>query len=250
MVVGLHGWYLGHGGRCLRSCAQYHIWIWKANCRQPSLMNKEFLFLNDFDICRNHIMSALTVKFKYWSLAPWHICGIGHPDASVARCCAAECLRQFEQRPEAKYHHRLTNKLLGPGTSLRQQIELMIGGKPLAELPELQWEILLLKCCPVVERIIESRHSMVKSCLGSKRRKHETTVSLACRLPELKVRLSIQTFSQSWASLRSRFGIRSKYVSCLVSLDTPPSPCLLRVADTLPSSLNLLFNCFTALMLR
>ena len=103
----------------------------------PTTLTEEdrALILNDFGICRNHIMSALTVKLKYWSLAPWHICGIGHPDASVARCCAAECLRQFEQRPEAKYPVRLTNKLLGPGTSLRQQIELIIGGKPLAELP-------------------------------------------------------------------------------------------------------------------
>ena len=68
---------------------------------------------------------------------------------------------------------------------------------------------------------------MVKSCLGAKRRKHETTVSLACRLHELEMRLEIDPGILTELGKLAETVRNPKQICLLFGLAGHPAVCLL-----------------------
>ena len=90
-------------------------------------------------------------------------------------------LAAYTARPNALEHHRFTNEMLGIASPLRGELDKFAAGAPLCALsPEFQRKRCELKFVPIVERIIEGKHSLVKRALPGKNKKHSAvTVSLA-----------------------------------------------------------------------
>ena len=96
----------------------------------------------------------------------------------------------YDATPRKSAHHRVANEMLGHGTELRAAVLSFANGAPLRACLHLFRKVFLLKCIPIVERLVEQLHSVIKSSLGSKRRRHPTTVSLANRGAEIERRLA------------------------------------------------------------
>ena len=146
------------------------------------------LIMCDFQSASLHLLSVLQLKSAHWHLLPWRFAGLGHPDPTLARVCGSDCLRMYDHDPISE------DDVLHPRSILRRDVLCFLDGAPLARLPALFTRVVELKLIPVVERVIEMRHSVVSSSLGGKRRKHPTTVSLANRALEFDRRLEQDPF--------------------------------------------------------
>ena len=110
----------------------------------------------------------------------------------MARQCAQECLTLYDKKPEPSLHHRVSSEMFGfEDTSLRRFVTEFVSGGPLKANSALLFKVALLKFMPVVERVIEMRHSMIKSMLSSKRQRHPVAISLANRGLEIAKRLDL-----------------------------------------------------------
>ena len=83
--------------------------------------------------------------------------------------------------PNEAEHHRLTVGFLSPQSPLRHDVESMALSVPLSNLSSsFIARVLELKWVPVVERIVEGKHSLISRALGGrKQRRSGVIVSLA-----------------------------------------------------------------------
>ena len=148
--------------------------------------------LVDFAMAKERLLSTFALKLSFWSVLPWHAAGLGHPDPLVARQCAQECLTPYDKKPEPSLHHRVSNEMFGfEDMSLRRFVTEFVSGGPLKANSAFFFKVILLKFMPVVERVIEMRHSMIKAMLSSKRQRHPVAISLANRGLEIAKRLDL-----------------------------------------------------------
>ena len=148
--------------------------------------------LVDFQIARGIIAAGLQAKTSFWGVIPWRLCGVLHHDVAEARASAAECLRQWDRRPHARKHHRVSAKFLSTGCVHRLNLERFIAGASWEDLDEdFVQEIVPLMFIPCAERLIEGRHALVSNRLsGHQKRRHPTIVSLSSgRLEEFSRRV-------------------------------------------------------------
>eukprot|EP00972_Heterocapsa_arctica_P037835 5569566-Heterocapsa_arctica.AAC.1 len=113
-------------------------------------------------------------------------CALAHVKEDVARDFAPKILEAWNQDPRQEVHHRLTWKLMRPGSFFREGLELFIAGTLRRDLPQpfLQ-QVASFRFPAAVETTIEEKHarvSMAKRChhVGPVR------ISLANRLPMLE----------------------------------------------------------------
>ena len=144
------------------------------------------LVLHDFDAGRNYIQLGLQVKLDFWNKLPWRLAALGHNDTQVARTAAHEILETCEGLGVADpflVHHPTTLKFLHPTNPLRQMVQAFAEGENMSS--ELQREASKLAFMPVVERSIESKHSLISRRV-QKHWRSGRIVSLTLRVPDIK----------------------------------------------------------------
>lgn len=95
-------------------------------------------------------------------------------------------LSQYDAQPRnlRLLHHAITKRFLDPAGPLRLSLTRIFAGEPMHTLPELQEPVSLFACMPIVERIIEAGHSIVKrKTLYKHVSRSDVIASLAQRLP-------------------------------------------------------------------
>lgn len=101
--------------------------------------------------------------------------GVGCRSAVVAKEWAAKSLATFDDEPDHSKHHRLSLRLLRPGSELRAMLQRYADDSVvnLASMPELYVELRAIALCPLVERKIEQPHTVI----------HQTTTRAPSSLP-------------------------------------------------------------------
>ena len=125
----------------------------------------------------------LRLKTSYLQKLPWMFAALAHPDAAVAREWAGKIKTAWLADPREDAHHRLTWKLMRPGSAFHEALDMLICGAAVDDLPiDFRWQIAAWRFTPCVETTIEEKHSRVAVC---KRRHHvgPVRVSLANRPP-------------------------------------------------------------------
>ena len=85
------------------------------------------VLLADWELAKALLISTLSAKTAFWKVLPWLLCGLLHPDSTLVKLCAQECLRQFDSSdPES--HHHLARKYLSIGSELRGCVEALAQG--------------------------------------------------------------------------------------------------------------------------
>ena len=112
------------------------------------------------------MLTALTLKLKYWTVLPWKLCGLLHWDHALAMECALQCLALYKQRPIDSEHHRIAVEFLSPaGQWLNEVVQLSQGVRLFSLSVAFVSRCLQLGLVPVAERIMESRHALVQNRL-------------------------------------------------------------------------------------
>ena len=136
--------------------------------------------LDDWMRSKIVLESVLSAKFACWNVLPWKLFGLAHWDVRSAHECARVALAAYDAQPIPAFHHRVSNALLGRGSTLRQPLVDFANGVAREALPQEFAEFLLrLKFAPITERIVEACHSLVKKHLWARRR---GAVATLCRL--------------------------------------------------------------------
>ena len=165
-------------------------------CWMPDLGPKDRqTIIEDFAGGMERIRLLLSMKLLSWEELPWKLAGCAHADMDKARACAMECMSLFDMDPlSVGAQHRVSQEFLADASpsSLRMSLQAFARGGALREHPELLQRLLELRCIPVCERFVERQHSLVKSSLAGKHRKHPTQVSLSNRMLEFERRCAWQ----------------------------------------------------------
>eukprot|EP00971_Amphidinium_carterae_P349841 6491256-Amphidinium_carterae.1 len=161
-----------------------------ASFSEPLNQAERTSILQDFTAAMSHIRTQLELKLSFWESLPWKLAGICHVDQTLARLCASECIRLFDNVPDLAAHHPLSIAVLQTGTTARTELDLYIRGSELCSLPHLLQLVLPVALIPIGERPIEMRHSLVSRRVAGKTRRHPTTVSLSNRVIEINARLA------------------------------------------------------------
>ena len=129
----------------------------------------------------------MSVRVSVSSLAtplrPWVLGGMAHHDASVARHFAAAALKLYDETPSdmVSMLHSEARRMLDPARRLRQQVEALANGTPLAELSSrARRHVAKYRFVCLSERIVEAGHKDVKM-RGGHRKISGSTVSMALR---------------------------------------------------------------------
>ena len=157
-----------------------------------SLKNKaaQDTVMQEFETGVNMIFLQLDIKLSFWEDLPWKMCALGVSDLAQQKHHARAVLalfNKFADTCDPKFHHRLTWQMLRPDCPVRSQLEEFAScpDTPLAAFPVLQEQVATLAFIPVVERVIEGAHSLVKRYSGF-RKVTGGYISLAERLPEIE----------------------------------------------------------------
>ena len=132
-------------------------------------------------------MALFRIKTCLWRILP-HICvgfAVLFHDIEQARQLGHAILEMFEQDPRMEAHHRITWKLLRPGSAFRVALEQFVQGTDPCELPiRFIFQVALFRYIPIAETTIEEKHARV--ALTQKGNIAPVRISLANRLPPLR----------------------------------------------------------------
>ena len=144
----------------------------------------------DFERARALMVAGLIVKMDWVLRLPWKLAVIAHHDHKIARTIGRRIVEEYDAMPNdlRAASHRVSARVLALGTEMRAQLEQFLAGTPMARLPALCREILVLKFICLAERYIEGTHSLVSRWLRSKRYL-PVAVSLARRFPSMELML-------------------------------------------------------------
>ena len=143
--------------------------------------------IRDFHNGCAQITFYFVFKLGFWSELPYSLAVLAHPREATARDGALRCLRMWERlsdRQKARAH-ALTRRF---AIYLRAQLDIFVGGAARTDprLFDLFMEISKLAFIPIVERLIEGRHSQVKHAILKARHHSGALVSLTLRYPNLR----------------------------------------------------------------
>jgi hypothetical protein len=97
-------------------------------------------------------------------------------------------IEAFDSKPDSRFHHRITLRMLGKDTpdGLRGEVEAWCKGeRQLVELPRLRVALAAMFLISIVERNIEAQHGILKRRIVFRRCKH-VLCSMVLRMPLLK----------------------------------------------------------------
>ena len=180
---------------------------------QQLSQENEALVLQDFDAGKNYIQLGLQVKLDFWTKFPWRLAALGHRDTDVARAAAVDMLEKSiglglgVPDPDL-VHHPTTVKFLAPASPLRPLLEAFAEGQPMSDA--LRIEAAKLSFMPVVERSIESKHSLISRRV-QKQWRSGRIVSLTLRVPDIKAEVAadasfLQDLTKAFALTRDPVG--------------------------------------------
>ena len=132
---------------------------------------------------RVHVNGHLQEKLNYLKQLPWVMAAFGHWDDYIFTKFAAKVLDMFAIDPRKDVHHRVTWRLLRPGSWFRAELEAC------ARREKSRWEcsnaflveLGKLKFMPLHETPVEATHAKVSIRKG-KRKLGQVKVSLSNRL--------------------------------------------------------------------
>jgi len=110
---------------------------------------------------RAHTLFMFRVKTSWWRQLPWALFGLAHHNLDTARACARRCLHLYEVAGVVVRNHHIVLALLAYGSTGRAQVVAFISGVDVHMLPELERWLAKMRFALVVERWIESRHSIL-----------------------------------------------------------------------------------------
>eukprot|EP00974_Lingulodinium_polyedra_P098992 9594161-Lingulodinium_polyedra.AAC.1 len=100
------------------------------------------------------------MKTAYLQKLPWMFAALAHPDAAVAREWACKIKEAWLADPREDAHHRLTWKLMRPGSAFHVALDLFIAGADMDTLPfDFRQQVAAWRFIPCVETTIEEKHS-------------------------------------------------------------------------------------------
>ena len=142
--------------------------------------------LADFQRGKSCMLLLLRLKTDYFKKLPWLFCGLAHVSEVVARDIARQIKEAWSLDPRREAHHRITWRLMQPGSSFSMGLDAFIEGASRSSLPvSVQLQIAVFRFPPIVETTIEEKHARVALA----RRRHHigpTRVSLSNRMPLLQ----------------------------------------------------------------
>lgn len=159
----------------------------------------------EFEQGRIQIFASFELKMRQWAVVPWKLAGLGHHDTAKARQCATEVLDSPHSVAALRGDgdvHRLTALFLGEG-QVREQLIAFSNGADLWDLEALVKEVAKLRLIPVVERGIESKHSITHR-KGALRKPSPAYLSLQLRMPmwENDLKRKAETLGETSESYR------------------------------------------------
>eukprot|EP00959_Pyramimonas_sp_CCMP1952_P460744 9480400-Pyramimonas_sp.AAC.1 len=106
-------------------------------------------------------------KLSFWTQLPWMLAGVAHQSEGVAVRIACDALRLFDDLAgeDDSVHHRITLKLLGPGSSFVEDLRALAAGTRTRRECSNTFllELARWKLIPVNETSIEGKHASVTS---------------------------------------------------------------------------------------
>ena len=168
------------------------------------------------------MLLLLRLKTSYLQKLPWLFVGLAHVCQQTSREIGAQILRQWELDPRPEAHHRITAKLLSPGSFL-ESLKAWVEGANFDDLCEpFQRQVSAWRFTPIVETTIEEKHARVALSKRS-RRLGPVRISLSNRLPLMERWIRKNTISAT--DLLERFNrTRSlKTVPALLGLQDHPA---------------------------
>ena len=140
--------------------------------------------VKDLGNAKSYMTQILIQKCAFWEQLPWKLCGLASPNPHAAREVATAALAQFDASPHVRdLHHPVAWRFLSKDGELRECVQKLAAGVPLAELAPLRFEVAALAFTPVVERVIERQHATVHKQISG-RTAGGAYVSCSLRLPE------------------------------------------------------------------
>ena len=109
-------------------------------------------------------------KLAFWTQLPWVLAGVAHKDEEVAVRIARDALQTFDglSGESDSVHHRITLKLLGPGSGFAGELRAFAAGAATRRECSNSFliELAKFKFMPVNETAIEGKHAAVtnRSC--------------------------------------------------------------------------------------
>ena len=141
--------------------------------------------LGDFQRAKSSSSGQLKLTNSFLQRLPWLLSALAHYDEQVAMSFAGKILQQWRQDPRRESHHRITWRLLKPGSVFLWILETFAQGTPLSQLhAKFQSQVARYRFPACVETTIEEKHAKVTL---AKRVHHigPVRISLANRLPLL-----------------------------------------------------------------
>ena len=146
--------------------------------------------LQDWSTSSARLSAFLQLKFRFWSVLPHKLVGIGHHSEAVSRSIISECVRWFDANVcEEEYdsQHRLVVMYFRQGP-LRDQLNQFVEGASRASLPLVAREAASMAMIMTVERSIEGRHALAGSKTKLMKKLSPASFSLSLRAAELQSR--------------------------------------------------------------
>ena len=143
--------------------------------------------MQDAHVALERMLELILLKFNFWTVLPWKLCGLAHWNLDVARTCARECVAQFftvALDAASTVHHRISLYFLHPDGPLSKDINAFISGLPMSG--ELILAVMMLRIISVVERTIEKEHVNPNRKMRGKRIDRGAAISCVSRLPWIK----------------------------------------------------------------
>eukprot|EP00969_Alexandrium_andersonii_P349924 15432157-Alexandrium_andersonii.AAC.1 len=173
--------------------------------------------LADFASARRHVLFTMDVKTAHWQQLPWKLFGVAHPDESEAREAARHALALFAACGDTAEHHWLTLVFLAHDSFGRAQLERFVEGSArLSELAVLLRYACRLRFAPVVERWVESRHSIAGRFFAGA--SHGSAVHLAYRFAVAAVERALADDPASGDALAAAMAETRTPLACLTRL--------------------------------
>ena len=142
----------------------------------------------DLSAAKVHVQLQLQGKLDWRLRLPWVLIGLAAADEAVARQCARTAVATFEKDPREEVHHRLTWAWFCPESPLLPCLRQFAAGASRSSLsPLFVSTVATMRCVPIVETVIEQKHSKVtqQSMTGI----GPVRVSLSNRLPLIEARI-------------------------------------------------------------
>ncbi len=144
------------------------------------------ILIFDWGLAKDTLTLGLKLRFNFFSDLPHHLLGMASHNAHDAQAAAAECIKLWDSQRIAGAliagQHPLAVKLLAT-RPLRTMVERVSKGEAITLMPELSDIVLPWRFFSIMERSIESKHSIGKKRLAPKQTLTDTLVDMTLVVP-------------------------------------------------------------------